>query len=69
MPKFIVVQWVILLCSTEDESYAAEMRVVASTHPRFTVGSRFDYGFHDIAMKEGYVITHLPHGPLPKKEN
>ena len=43
--KTIVVQWV--KCS-ERNQYPKEMRVVSSTHERFVVGSRFDYGFFDI---------------------
>lgn len=37
----------------------AEMRVVNSTHPRFCNGTRFDWGFADIALKEGYSLEIL----------
>lgn len=50
----IVVQWV------PEENYDKAMRVIASDHPRFIVGSRFDYGFMDIATGEGYTIVSLP---------
>jgi hypothetical protein len=54
--KTIVVQWV-----TEEEfGYEMAMRVVVSRHERFTVGSRFDFGFFAIATKEGYTIISIP---------
>lgn len=52
--KTIVVKWV-----------PEEMRVLASDHSRFTVGSRFDFGFFEIATDEGYTIISLP---LDKQE-
>jgi hypothetical protein len=30
------------------------------SHPRFVVGSRFDYGFMQIANEEGYEVTVAP---------
>lgn len=30
--------------------------VEASTHPRFTAGTRFDYGFIQVALRDGYDI-------------
>lgn len=54
--KSIVVQWV-----KEDEwGYGKAMRVTESSHPRFVVGSRFDFGFFDVATVEGYTITSIP---------
>lgn len=54
--KYIVVKWV-----KEDQfGYGKAMRVVASNHPRWTVGHRFDFGFFGIATDEGYVITSFP---------
>ena len=54
--KLIVVQWV-----KEDAfGYGKAMRVVESNHPRFIIGSRFDYGFFNVASDEGYVILSLP---------
>ena len=62
MNKTIVVQWV-----KEDQwGYGKAMRVVGSDHPRFTAGSRFDFGFFDIATDEGYQIISLPIIPLTK---
>jgi hypothetical protein len=40
--------------------YGRAMRVVESRHPRFVVGSRFDYGFMQIANEEGYEVTVAP---------
>lgn len=54
--KHILVKWV----EEKDFGYGKAMRVVASSHPRFTVGTRFDYGFFNIATNEGYVITSFP---------
>lgn len=36
------------------------MRVIESNHPRFSEGTRFDFGFLTIASNEGYVIEILP---------
>ena len=54
--KTIIVQWVL----EEEWGYGKAMRVINSDHPRFTKGSRFDYGFFDIATNEGYTIISLP---------
>ena len=52
----IVVRWV-----KEDEwGYGKAMRVIVSSHKRFIVGSRFDFGFLSIATDEGYTIISLP---------
>lgn len=54
--KTIVVTWV-----KEDAfGYGKAMRVIASDHPRFRVGRRFDFGFMSIATDEGYTIVSLP---------
>jgi len=36
------------------------MRVIISDHKRFIPGSRFDFGFFNIATDEGYTIISLP---------
>jgi len=51
----IIVQWI-----KDDGTYGREMRVLSSDHDRFTVGSRFDYGFFNIATSEGFTIISLP---------
>jgi len=54
--KIIIVQWV-----TEEEwGYGKAMRVIISDHKRFIPGSRFDFGFFNIATDEGYTIISLP---------
>jgi hypothetical protein len=61
--RFIRCVWVV----EREWGYGKAMRVVASDHPRFTVGSRFDFGFLDIAVTEGYrvlidsVAPHVKH--------
>lgn len=40
--------------------YDTEMIVTKSNHPRFVKGSRFDFGFLQIASKEGYIIEIKP---------
>ena len=53
--KFIVAQM-----KPENSIYGCAMRVIASSHGRFDIGSRFDYGFLAIAVSEGFVVTVLP---------
>jgi hypothetical protein len=56
MSKHIVVQWV----KETKYGYGMAMLVIKSTHERFSVGTRFDYGFFNIATREGYTITSFP---------
>lgn len=56
MNKTIIVKWI----PEETFGYKMAMRVIESTHERFVVGSRFDFGFFSIATKEGYTIISLP---------
>ncbi len=56
MKKKIKVRWV----AEAEYGYGMAMMVTVSNHPRFIVGSRFDFGFFTIATKEGYEITSLP---------
>jgi hypothetical protein len=61
--KKITVQWV----PEAEWGYDMAMRVIESNHPRFIVGSRFDFGFFSIATREGYVILSLPlKEPIPE---
>lgn len=59
--KRILVKWV-----KSDADYnriygGKEMRVVESTHPRFSAGTRFDWGFCTIATsEEGYTVEIQP---------
>jgi len=54
--KTIVVEWV----PEKGTVYDMAMRVIKSDHPRFSVGTRFDFGFFSIATQEGYKIISLP---------
>lgn len=54
--KVIIVKWVEEL----EYGYGKAMRVIESDHKRFIKGSRFDYGFFNIATDEGYTIISLP---------
>jgi hypothetical protein len=42
--------------------------VIVSNHPRFTVGTRFDWGYVGIACAQGYTVIILPTGK-PMTEN
>ena len=53
--KTIVVKWM-----PEDSMYGKAMIVIASDHERFSNGTRFDYGFLNVAISEGYTIIILP---------
>lgn len=55
MNKTIIVKWI-----PEDSFYTTAMKVIESTHPRFVIGSRFDFGFFNVATREGYTIISLP---------
>lgn len=54
--KIIIVKWV----EEKEFGYGMAMRVIVSNHPRFVVGSRFDFGFFNIATREGYTIISNP---------
>lgn len=54
--KTIVVRWV----KEEDFGYGKALLVIESQHERFLKGSRFDYGFFNVASDEGYTIISLP---------
>jgi len=55
--KYIIVKWF----PPYEKTWAdKEMRVQNSTHPRFSEGTLFDFGYMDIASMEGYTITLLP---------
>ncbi len=43
--------------------------VVVSNHPRFQPGHRFDYGFLQVALAQGYAVVILPTGkPMTQSE-
>lgn len=35
--------------------------VIESDHPRFPVGKRLDWGFVQVAIREGYTVTIKPY--------
>ena len=45
--------------------YAASMSLIPyvtkSDHPRFSVGTRLDWGFVQIAIQDGYTVTIKPY--------
>jgi len=53
--KYLVARW-----EHEEGICGLAMNVVCSSHPRFSAGTRFDFGFLSIASDEGYCITILP---------
>lgn len=59
--KTIVAKWV----SEEEFGYGRAMRVIESDHPRFVKGTRFDFGFMNIATEEGYTVISLPMDEVP----
>ena len=54
--KTIIVKWE----SEKRFGYGKAMIVIESSHPRFTIGTRFDFGFFGIATNEGYTIISIP---------
>ena len=54
--KTIIVQWI----PEKEFGYGKAMKVIYSDHKRFVAGSRFDFGFFDIATNEGYTIISIP---------
>lgn len=53
--KKIIVVW-----QPEDSFYQKAMIVVYSDHDRFVKGTRFDFGFLQVASEEGFIIEVLP---------
>ena len=54
----IVVRWI--KTTSKEDIYKRVMWIIASDHPRFIEGSRFDYEFFNIATADGYTIVSLP---------
>lgn len=57
--KFIRCVWV----AEREFGYGKALRIEDSDHPRFTIGTRFDFGFLNIAVSEGYQIQIEPVPP------
>ena len=59
--KKIVAQWVKTgKREFNNVLYDKELMVIESNHPRFIQGSRFDFGFLNIATDEGYICEIHP---------
>lgn len=58
--RTIIVQWIDSTTNIPNGFNPTDMIVISSDHPRFVKGSRFDYGFFSIAIKERYTIISLP---------
>ena len=59
MKNKIIVYWVQLEEISAFGNVLKEMRVLKSNHPRFSEGSRFDFGFLEIANRQGYDVEIL----------
>ncbi len=46
--------------TSEFITYSHVFIIISSDHPRFINGTQLDFGFLNIASKEGYKITLLP---------
>ena len=53
-------KYIIAKINPESTVYGCCPYVVESTHGRFTNGTRFDYGFMQVALSQGYLVTVLP---------
>jgi len=60
--KYLVAQW-----KPTNRVYGMTLFVVRSNHPRFVDGSHFDYGFLNLASREGYTVTILPSAEIIDK--
>ena len=49
----IVVKWI------PEEEFGYK-KAIMSDHPRFIIGTRFHFGFFDIATDQGYTIVSIP---------
>lgn len=58
--KYIEVKWV----EEKAFGYGKAMRVIKSNHPKYVIGSRFDYGFMEVVIEEGYEVKV---NPVPKQ--
>ncbi len=61
----IIVEWI----KEDDYVYGMGMRVISSDHPRFIEGSRFYYGFMNVATKQGYTVISLPTKDIIKEND
>jgi len=59
MKNKIVVYWIELEEISAFGNVLKEMKVLKSNHPRFIEGSKFDFGFLEIANRQGYDVEVL----------
>lgn len=52
--KKIIVEWV------PGAQCGIIMKVIESDHPEYVKGFRFDFGYFNVATREGYTIISLP---------
>lgn len=60
--------YIIATLRKEEPPYGACPVVLESNHPRFTIGTRFDYGFLQIALDEGYTVLFIGN-IIPERAN
>ena len=52
-------KFIMAMNQPETGPYKSCARVIASNHPRFIPGYRFDFGFLHIALDEGYTVVYI----------
>jgi len=62
MERIIVAQYVADWVEPYAECGEGIPLVIVSNHPEYTSGTRFDYGFLQVALAQGYSILILPSG-------
>ena len=55
--KKIIVQW---FATPNDPNYKQTLYVIESDHPRFSKKSRFDFGFMNVANRQGFTVEVRP---------
>ena len=53
------IKFIVAMLRPEAGIYKAIPYVISSNHPRFSVGTRFDYGFLQMSLREGYTVTFI----------
>lgn len=60
MEKIIIVRMVKDWIKPYSDMNGVIPKVLISTHPRFVRGTRFDYGYLEVALRDGYMVLILP---------
>lgn len=58
--KEIIAKMVDDWASPYDELVIEVLLVIESNHPKFIVGTTLDWGFIQVALKDGYTVTIQP---------